>query len=57
MSEGWRAILALVRAAQFMVVLDVSVINVALPSIQQALGFDVRHLAWVGNAYALRWPP
>lgn len=52
-----RAILALVRAAQFMVVLDVSVINVALPSIQQALGFDVRHLAWVGNAYALRWPP
>ncbi|WP_435831819.1 MFS transporter [Nonomuraea fuscirosea] len=30
-----------------------SVINVALPSVQQALGFDARHLAWVGNAYAL----
>ncbi|RBQ19482.1 MFS transporter [Spongiactinospora rosea] len=36
-----------------MVVLDVSVVNVALPSIQDALGFDARHLAWVGNAYAL----
>ncbi|MGW3370018.1 MFS transporter, partial [Streptosporangium canum] len=36
-----------------MVVLDVSVVNVALPSIQHALGFDARHLAWVGNAYAL----
>ncbi|WP_317619779.1 MFS transporter [Nonomuraea phyllanthi] len=48
-----RAVLVLMCAAQFMVVLDVSVINVALPSIQEALGFDARHLAWVGNAYAL----
>ncbi|WP_067186779.1 MFS transporter [Microtetraspora niveoalba] len=46
-------VLALLCAAQFMVVLDVSVVNVALPSIQDALGFDSRHLAWVGNAYAL----
>ncbi|MEU6799266.1 MFS transporter [Nonomuraea wenchangensis] len=46
-------VLALLCAAQFMVVLDVSVVNVALPSIQHALGFDARHLAWVGNAYAL----
>ncbi|MFI6541570.1 MFS transporter [Nonomuraea sp. NPDC050547] len=45
--------LALLCAAQFMVVLDVSVVNVALPSIQHTLGFDTRHLAWVGNAYAL----
>jgi EmrB/QacA subfamily drug resistance transporter len=36
-----------------MVVLDVSVVNVALPSIQDTLAFDPRHLAWVGNAYAL----
>ncbi|MEV1004523.1 MFS transporter [Nonomuraea sp. NPDC050202] len=48
-----RAVLALVCAAQFMVVLDVSVVNVALPSIQDALAFDARHLMWVGNAYAL----
>ena len=46
-------VLALLCAAQFMVVLDVSVVNVALPCIQHALGFDARHLAWVGNAYAL----
>ncbi|WP_372455399.1 MFS transporter [Nonomuraea ceibae] len=45
--------LAVLCAAQFMVVLDVSVVNVALPSIQRALGFDAAHLAWVGNAYAL----
>ncbi|MEU7988709.1 MFS transporter [Streptosporangium canum] len=45
--------LALLCAAQFMVVLDVSVVNVALPSIQDALAVDARHLAWVGNAYAL----
>ncbi|TDD20479.1 MFS transporter [Nonomuraea diastatica] len=36
-----------------MVVLDVSVVNVALPSIQDALAFDPPDLAWVGNAYAL----
>ncbi|MEU4575619.1 MFS transporter [Nonomuraea sp. NPDC023979] len=46
-------VLAVLCAAQFMVVLDVSVVNVALPSIQRALGFDAAHLAWVGNAYAL----
>ncbi|MFE0156769.1 MFS transporter [Nonomuraea sp. NPDC059007] len=46
-------VLALLCAAQFMVVLDVSVVNVALPSIQHTLGFDAAHLAWVGNAYAL----
>ncbi|MFG1694309.1 MFS transporter [Nonomuraea sp. NPDC049309] len=46
-------VLALLCAAQFMVVLDVSVVNVALPSIQGALAVDPRGLAWVGNAYAL----
>ncbi|WP_231618570.1 MFS transporter [Nonomuraea sp. SBT364] len=45
--------LPLVCAAQFMVVLDVSVVNVALPAIQDSLAFDARHLPWVGNAYAL----
>ncbi|WP_079036392.1 MFS transporter [Streptomyces silaceus] len=47
------AVLALACAAQFMVVLDVSVVNVALPSIQRALGFDPAGLQWVVNAYAL----
>lgn len=45
--------LALACAAQFMVVLDVSVVNVALPSIEAALGFDAAGLQWVVNAYAL----
>ncbi|MFI5593500.1 MFS transporter [Amycolatopsis sp. NPDC051758] len=48
-----RVVLALACAAQFMVVLDISVVNVALPSIQQALGFDEAGLQWVVNAYAL----
>jgi EmrB/QacA subfamily drug resistance transporter len=46
-------VLALACAAQFMVVLDVSVINVALPSIQHGLGFDPAGLQWVAGAYAL----
>ncbi|WP_433327470.1 MFS transporter [Spirillospora sp. CA-294931] len=40
-------------AAQFMVVLDVSVVNVALPSIRDALAFDHAGLQWVVSAYAL----
>ncbi|MCP2261604.1 drug resistance transporter, EmrB/QacA subfamily [Streptoalloteichus tenebrarius] len=48
-----RAVLALACTAQFMVVLDVSVVNVALPSIRSALGFDPDTLPWVVNAYAL----
>ncbi|MFD5249959.1 MFS transporter [Amycolatopsis sp. NPDC058340] len=44
---------ALACAAQFMVVLDISVVNVALPSIQRALGTDEAGLQWVVNAYAL----
>ncbi|MGW0500542.1 MFS transporter [Streptomyces sp. NPDC003007] len=40
-------------AAQFMVVLDVSVVNVALPSVQSALGFTAAGLQWVVGGYAL----
>jgi EmrB/QacA subfamily drug resistance transporter len=39
--------------AQFMVILDVSVVNVALPSIKHALGFSGAGLQWVVNAYTL----
>lgn len=39
--------------AQFMVVLDVSVVNVALPSIRNALGFSPIDLQWIINAYTL----
>nr|WSX73305.1 MFS transporter [Streptomyces sp. NBC_00899]WSX80629.1 MFS transporter [Streptomyces sp. NBC_00899] len=45
--------LTLIALAQMMVVLDVSVVNVALPSIQHALDFSPAGLEWVVNAYAL----
>jgi EmrB/QacA subfamily drug resistance transporter len=48
----WYA-LALICVAQFMVVLDVSIVNVALPSIQTALDFSEANLQWVISAYAL----
>ncbi len=43
----------LVCLAQFMVVLDATIVNVALPSIQRDLGFTPTNLAWVLNAYTL----
>jgi EmrB/QacA subfamily drug resistance transporter len=46
-------ILALVCLAQFMVILDISVVNVALPSIRHDLNFSQSGLQWVVNAYAL----
>jgi EmrB/QacA subfamily drug resistance transporter len=48
----WRALI-LLCAAQFMVVLDGSIVNVALPSIKTALHFSQASLPWVVNAYTL----
>ena len=45
--------LALLCAVQFMVILDVAIVNVALPSIQADLGFSQQNLQWVISAYAL----
>jgi EmrB/QacA subfamily drug resistance transporter len=45
--------LALLCAVQFMVVLDVAIVNVALPSIQLDLGFSQENLQWLISAYAL----
>ena len=45
--------LVLLAAAQFIVVLDASIVNVALPSIGEALDFSQENLAWVVNAYVL----
>ena len=47
------AVLGIVAVAQFMVVLDASVVNVALPSIQRDVGFSEQSLSWVLNAYTL----
>ncbi|HVI38182.1 MAG TPA: DHA2 family efflux MFS transporter permease subunit, partial [Gaiellales bacterium] len=45
--------LAVILAAQFMVVLDVAIVNVALPTIQTDLGFTQETLQWVVTAYAI----
>ncbi len=48
-----KVILALCCIAQFMVILDLSIVNVALPSIQVGLKFSSADLQWVVNAYAI----
>jgi MFS family permease len=48
----WFALVA-IAAAQFMVVLDIAVVNVALPSIGEELGFSQENLQWVVSAYAI----
>jgi MFS family permease len=45
--------LALVLCAQLMVILDMTIVNVALPSIERGLHFSATSLSWVLNAYAL----
>jgi EmrB/QacA subfamily drug resistance transporter len=51
-NRKWWA-LALLATVQFMVVLDIAIVNVALPSIQTDLGFSQEDLQWVISAYAL----
>ena len=46
-------VLAVIAVAQLMVVLDATIVNIALPSAQQALGFSVTDRQWVVTAYAL----
>ncbi|GAB2923573.1 MFS transporter [Rhodococcus aerolatus] len=45
--------LAAILTVQLMVVLDVSIVNIALPDLRTALGFSATDLSWVVNAYAL----
>src|SRR5205085_6059061 len=46
-------LLAVCCVAQFMVILDLSIVNVALPSIQSSLNFSSAELQWVVDAYAI----
>src|SRR5690348_17318303 len=48
----WKA-LGVIALVQFMLVLDVTVVNVALPRIQSDLGFSRAGLAWVVDGYVL----
>lgn len=45
--------LAIIAIAQFLVIMDTSIIGVALPEIQRALGFSQPNLSWVFNAYVV----
>nr|BFF23735.1 hypothetical protein GCM10025732_17000 [Glycomyces mayteni] len=51
-SRRWIA-LALIALAQFTVIMDTSIIGVALPKIQEDLGFTQEGLSWVFNAYVV----
>ena len=51
-SRRWLA-LGLIAAAQFMVIMDTSIIGVALPEMQHDLGFTAQGLSWVFNAYVV----
>ncbi len=51
-SRGWLSLIMLC-AAQFMMVLDFSIVNVALSAMQQDLGFSQQNLQWIVSAYAL----
>src|SRR3954469_20834638 len=53
MSTNRWLILVIACLAQFMVVLDATIVNVALPSIQRGLHFSPADLQWVVNAYTL----
>ena len=53
--RGYHPALALtiIAASQLMVVLDATIVNIALPQMQRALGFSTSNLSWVLNAYTL----
>jgi MFS family permease len=48
----WLA-LFLLCTAQFLVILDTSIVGIALPALQRALGFDAAGLQWIFNAYVV----
>jgi EmrB/QacA subfamily drug resistance transporter len=56
-AHSWRrnstVVLTVILTAQMMVVLDATIVNVALPHIQRSLGFSSSSLSWVLNAYVL----
>src|SRR5689334_4511115 len=47
------SVLGVIGAAQLMVVLDITIVNIALPSAQDDLGFDIASRQWVITAYSL----
>ena len=52
LEKRWTALI-LLCVAQFIVVLDASIVNVALPSIGKGLNFSEQNLPWIVNAYVI----
>lgn len=52
-AHGSGIALLVICSCQLMVVLDITIVNIALPHIQTALGFSTENLSWVVNAYTL----
>ena len=52
-AQGAKWLLAVTCVSQFMVILDLTIVNVALPSIQSSLNFSSVDLQWVVDAYAI----
>lgn len=52
-ARGSGIALLVICSCQLMVVLDITIVNIALPHIQTALGFSTENLSWVVNAYTL----
>jgi EmrB/QacA subfamily drug resistance transporter len=48
-----RLILGLLLGAQFMIAVDFSILNVALPAVGEGLGFPLAHVQWIATAFAL----
>ncbi|MFM9371399.1 MFS transporter [Streptomyces sp. Da 82-17] len=51
--DGGGIALLVIASCQLMVVLDITIVNIALPHIQTSLGFSTENLSWVINAYTL----
>ncbi|MFD3412629.1 MFS transporter [Streptomyces cyaneofuscatus] len=52
-SRGSGMALFVIASCQLMVVLDITIVNIALPDMQKSLGFSTENLSWVVNAYTL----
>ncbi|MGW1653369.1 MFS transporter [Streptomyces atratus] len=53
MTGRQKLVLALLLGAQFMIAVDFSILNVALPVVGEGLGFSLSHLQWIATAFAL----
>src|SRR3954453_16081536 len=53
MTSRQKLVLTLLLGAQFMIAVDFSILNVALPVVGEGLGFSLNNLQWIATAFAL----